>query len=146
MKSIWQHIKLFFSKVFSGAIAYVNKYVKPSIEVVQLLKQFTESPALPLLNALIPGQLDDVIAAKLKEALPKVLVGLELANGCAKKQSNDEIIQCVISYLQQVSPDARKQYWLSVASRLSMYLSDGKLTWAEAIMLVQYTYQERYNK
>lgn len=146
MKNIWRHIKLFFSKVFSGAIAHVNKYVKPSIEAVQLLKSFTESPVLPLLNALIPSQLDDVITAKLKEALPKILAGLELADKCAKQPSNDEIIQCVIAQLKTFSPDVRKQYWLSVASRLSMYLSDGKLTWAEAIMLVQYTYQERYNK
>lgn len=138
MKKIFQFLK----KLFARTKYFVQQYVKPSVAVVEMLKNAVESPAVPILTAIIPGQLDDFIAARLKIILPEVLKVLGYAEECSNATSNDAVVQCAIAKIRLFS-DARKDAaWHNIASLLSHYLSDGRLSWMEAIHLAEMTYNE----
>lgn len=145
-KKIWKGISVFFNRVFARARHIAEKVIPVGIEVVEKMKLLMDSPIPPLLTALIPGQVDDAIAEKIKAVLPQILLQLKIADECSKKATNDEIIQCAIAHLKQYHPGARKAYYLTIASMLSEALADGKLTWSEIVLLTQYTYDNRLNK
>lgn len=145
-RRIWTGITLFIATVFTKAKGIAEKYIPVGIDVVEKIKLVMDSPVMPLLNALIPGTVDDVIAARVKQLLPDILLKLKIAGECSKKSTNDEIIQCAIKHLKEYHPDARKAYYLNIASMLSAALADGKLSWAEIVLLTQYTYEEKYAK
>lgn len=147
----------FFAVVFSKVGAwfrlamlkgrqFLKKEVPVAINVVELLKQFVESPATPLLTKLIPGQVDDVIAGQLQIWLPKILTELNLVQDIANLQSNDEIVQAVVNRLRLIPKVDRKGVYLNIASKLSTFLIDGKLTWEEIVVLVQTAYAVQNNK
>lgn len=130
----------FIKRLFTSAAKLVNKFVRPSIDVVEQIKNFVNSPATPFITALIPGTIDDKIVTALRANLPKVLQVLKIADGCSSLADPDEIIQCAIKALKQYDSDGQKAAYHSIASLLSVYLSDGKLTWKEAVHLAQAVY------
>lgn len=125
---------------------FLKKEVPTAIKVVEMIKQFVESPATPLLVRLIPGEVDDVVAAQLKLWLPKILIQLNLVNDIASLQTNDEIVQAVINRLREIPKVDRKAKYLEIASKLSTFLIDGKLTWEEIVVLVQTAYAVQNSK
>jgi hypothetical protein len=145
-KRIFSGIGKYFRDAFGKARKVAQDVIPVGIEVVEKIKMVMDSPLAPLLTALIPGQVDDLVAAKIKEYLPAILIQLKIADECSKKKSNDEVIQCALAHLREYHPNARKAYFLNIASMLSAALADGKLKWAEIVMITQYTYENRYNK
>jgi hypothetical protein len=143
----------FFKRIFSGIGKLFDKthkiadqVIPVAIEVVEKIKYVMDSPLLPVLTMLIPGQVDDVIAAKIKQYLPDVLLKLKISNECAQKKTADEIIQCAIAALRQYDPQAQKANFLNIASMLSAALADGKLTWAEIVAITHDMYETKYNQ
>jgi hypothetical protein len=118
--------------------------VHPAVLVVEQIKNFVNSPVIPILETVIPGTLDDKIFAAIQAALPKVLTALQIADECAGPNTPaDQVLQCVVKKLAALNPDARAAQYHSIASLLTVYLSDGKISWSEAIHLVEMVYQDR---
>lgn len=138
MKKIFAFLK----KLFSRSQALIKKYVRPSVEVVNLLKTFFDSPAVPILTALIPGHIDDVLAAQIKTTLPVVLKVLGFADECTNRLNGETVLQCAVAKLRLMSEDAQKAAAHNIAALLAEYLSDGRLTWTECIHLAEMTYTE----
>lgn len=139
-------ISQFLKKLFARTKYLIQKYVKPSIEVVELLKAAIESPAVPILTAIIPGKIDDAIAGELRWLLPEVLKVLGYADECINSKNGDTVLQCAIAKIRLLSDPARKAAWHSIAAYLSQALADGKLTWSEAVHLAEMTYNEAKGK
>jgi len=137
LANIFSSIGRYFNKLFTKAKVFLNKEIPVAIAVVDALKTFMDSPLMPFITQLIPGEVDDKIAARIRTALPKILVDLKIARDCTQLSSNDAIIQCAINHLRSLQPTARYGYWLMIASHLSYDLTDGKLSWAEIVTLVQ---------
>jgi len=128
-------------RLFGGIKTIAEKYIRPSIQVVEALKKAVDSPLLPIITQLIPGNIDDVILYRLKKALPTVLLRLRIADECAKQSDPMEVVLCAIKNLKGYEPDAKAATYHSIAALLSVYLSDGKLSWSEAVHLTEYIYQ-----
>jgi hypothetical protein len=141
-RNLWQGVKRFFG-LSKGA---AQKYIPVGIQVVEQIKLIIDSPVMPLLNMLIPGQLDDALAAKVKQLLPQILATLKVANDCANKPTADEVVQCAISYLRTLRPNEQEEHWLKIAAKLSAALSDGVLQWTEILDITQDIYLEKYKK
>lgn len=141
--SLFSTIGNYFRKMFAKAKEFLKKEIPTAIAVVDQIKIFVDSPFLPLITSLIPGTVDDVIAAKIKEALPKVVAQLKISNECSNKGTNDEIVQCFITHLKTLAPNARAGYYLTIASMLSADLTDNKLSWNEIVHAVQWAYDHR---
>lgn len=137
MKKIFAWIK----KLFASVKTIAAKYITPSIQIVEALKKAVDSPLAPIITNLIPGNIDDVVLYRLKKALPTVLLRLRIADECLKQTDPMEVVLCAIKHLKDYEPDARAATYHSIATLLSVYLSDGKLTWSEAVHLTEYIYK-----
>ncbi len=145
-QNIFRRVGGWFKKLFTKTKAAAEKYIPIGIEVVEQLKLVMDSPLTPLLTMLIPGTLDDAIAAKVKRLLPEVLATLKISNECAKKATPDEVVQCVIAHLRTLRPDDRHDNLLKIAAKVSAACSDGKLTWTEILDMTQDVYENEYKK
>jgi hypothetical protein len=135
-------ILLFLKKLFARSKYFIHVAVKPSVATVNLLKAFVDSPLAPVITALIPGEIDNMIADKLRRHLPEALKVLGFADECINAGSNDLIVQCAIAKLRLYNPTQQAAAWHNIASVLSQYLSDDKLTWSEAVHLAEMVYNE----
>lgn len=139
MKKIFAFIR----RLFMGLRRVAQSVVKPSIEVVELLKKAVESPAAPIITAIIPGTWDNRLAAKLRQHLPRVLQILRVSDECLKLEAADEIIQCAVKKLREYEPQGQAATYHNIAALLSYYMADGKLTWREAVHLSEEVYQQK---
>ena len=139
MKKIFK----FLARLFRNLKALAQKYVTPSVQVVEAIKQAVDSPVMPVITAIIPGNLDNTIVEKLKKELPRVLQILRISDECLKLTTAQDILLCAITKLREYNPEARAAQYHSIAALLSVTLSDGKITWREAIHLAEEIYQQR---
>lgn len=121
--------------------ALSEKYIVPSVAVVEAIKKALDSPAAAVITALIPGHLDDQIAARIRTVLPGVLQALRISDQCLQLEDPALVIACAIENLKKYQGDARAAQLHSIAVLLSVTLSDGKITWREAIHLAEEIYQ-----
>ncbi len=139
MKKIFSFLKNLLRNLRGLAI----KFVTPSVEIVEGIKKAVESPVTDLLTAVIPGTWDNFLVARARQTLPRVLQILRISDECLKLVAADEIIKCAIDKLKLYDPDGQKASYHSIAAMLSMYLSDHKLSWREALHLAEEVYQQR---
>jgi hypothetical protein len=128
-------------RMFRSLKALGQKFVTPSITIVEGLKKFVEGPLAPILTIIIPGTLDDRIVQKAKEYLPKILKSLRIADECLSLEKPEDIVACAVKNLKKYEPDALDATYHSVAAMLAVYLSDKKLSWSEAVSLTEYIYK-----
>ena len=136
----------FLKRLFRNLRALAQKYVTPSVAVVEALKKAVESPVTTVIVNIIPGHLDNEIIIKLKKVLPEVLRVLKISDECLKLESLDEIVNCVVTKLKTYTEDGRAVQYHNIASLLSVYLSDKKISWKEAVHLAEYTFQNKFKK
>lgn len=136
-------ILAFIRRLFSGLRRIAQRVVKPSVEVVELLKKAVESPAAPIITAIIPGTWDDKLARQLRLHLPRVLQILRVSDECLKLETADEIVACAVRKLREYQPDGQAATYHNIAALLSYYMADGKLTWREAVHLSEEIYQQK---
>ncbi len=132
----------FIKKLFRNLKALVVKFVTPSVVIVENIKRAVDSPLTPIITAIIPGTWDDKIVAAAKVHLPRILQILKISDECLKLTKFEDIVLCAINKLKEYTPEARAANYHSIAALLSVALSDGKITWREAIHLAEETYQE----
>lgn len=136
-------IKLFFLGLFNKFQKLILQYVHPAILVVEQLKNFVNSPVIPLLETIIPGNLDNIIIEDLKIILPKVLKYLGLFDGCVTATTTpDQFLQCVIPKIAAMTPQAQASVYHSIASALTVELTGKKISWSDAVMIVEKEYQD----
>lgn len=144
-------VKLFVLSIIDKAHKVLQKSVPVGIEVVELLKEVVDNPAIPFLTKLTATTADDAAVALAKTLLPKILVQLKIADKCVKLTDRNAVLQCAIEQLRQLDPLEREKAWFDISSMLSYYLSKDseggeKLTWSEIAMVVKTYYDEIYKK
>lgn len=140
MKKIYNFLK----NLFNRSAAIIKDYVHPSVQIVQALKSFIDSPITDLITAAIPGTVDDVIKQELRFLLPNVLKVLGLADECIHEKDPNAIIYCALAKIKQMSEAGKNMAYHNIAAYLSLALSDGKLQWSEAIHLAEMVYNENF--
>lgn len=143
---MFKKIGAFLKRLFTSSKKAIEKYIEPSILVVEAIKGFMNTGLVQIATDIIPGQIDNVIAAKINERLPDILMILRLTNECKNLTDRDDIIKCAIEALKKIDKKGRNAFYISIASMLAESLSDGKLSWNEALHLAQFVYQEKYKK
>ncbi len=132
--------------IFNRTRVYVLKYVQPSVALVENLKTAMDSSLVDLLTAVIPGNLDDVIVAKMRQYLPIILQDLKIAEKCASLTDPNEILKCALEALKTYDTKSQYVYLAGIAQKLTDALADGKLSWSEIVSMVEYTYQQNFKK
>jgi len=136
----------FLKKLFNKAKFYIQQFVTPAVATVESLKRFIDNPVIDIATAIIPGNLDNAIVEKIRLHLPKVLLVLRISDECLRLTNPDEIILCALNKLKAYGPDEKAVAFHSMAALLAHYMSDGKLSWSEAVHLAEMVYQDDFKK
>lgn len=148
MKKLLKKIFNFVKRLYNKLIDESKIYIPISIKIVEILKEVMDSPVddilLAVISKLVPNvpvaQLN-IIKAKVEEQLPKLLVELNLINAAVNAPTVNEQLQMILNALK-VSPDnVKAEKYHTLASKLLVILSDGKITWSEAVVFTEWYYQ-----
>lgn len=141
-------IRAFLKKVYEKLVDESKQYIPIAINVVEAVKKVMDSQVddvvLSVLKILIPNIPDaqvDKVKGKIEEALPKLLLELNLVNSIANTDDINKQLQMVLDHLKLSSDDVKAEKYHTLASKLLMILSDGKVTWGEAVIFTEWYYQ-----
>jgi hypothetical protein len=97
--------------------------------------------------ALTPNKKDDVLLARAKVLVPKILVQIGMAMAIVQKaeaESDPEVAYSVVlSYISTKLPeDGKAIFYRELSGRIAQALSDGNISTAESIGLVQLIFKK----
>lgn len=137
----------FFGNLFRTTGEFLRKNSEVAVKATQVLKSIVESPVVDVIVTLTPTGLDNAIAAKLRKVMPEVVTKMALAHNIIEKSTVPSVaIARIVDYLKILKPEARTAFWLQFSAELNHALADGKITFAEAVILAQMAYKELYEK
>jgi hypothetical protein len=136
LANIWKGIK----KAFEGLVPELQNAVRIGVALVDKAKVFIDSPAADLITAIIPGNVDDKIRAKIQEELPKILIKLKLVENCLGESDPNKIVECALKTLQDMTKEDRKPFLHSLSILIAQVAADGKLTWSDALFILEWYY------
>jgi hypothetical protein len=145
MKKLLQKISLLWKKITGKSKKFIQDHVEPAIKVVNLVKDAVENPAMSILVALTPFGWDDEAVKLAKKILPKVLLELNILKD-ASGGSNVDMLKAIIAEIRTFTPDSKAEFYEDLAVKLSVMLSDGKLSVSEAAELVKFVYDEKFKQ
>lgn len=137
LRHLWQSIKNLFDKVENE----VKKDVVIAISVVQQIKTVVDSPVADVVTALIPGDVDDLIKEQLRQWLPKIILQLALVQSISNIEDENAQLQAILDKIKLSSDETKSAFYHSLASLILQKLSDGKLSWTDAVAISEYYYQ-----
>ena len=150
MKKIAQilaSIGAFFKNAFDKEFDFVKKNSHIAVEVTNALKGIVQSPVADMITALIPGEADDIMKAKLRIVLPKVAAHVGIAHGILQASGkHHEMLAGIVDYVKTLNPNAQTLFWIEFSGHVNLALADGKVSFAEAITLAQYVFAEQKQK
>lgn len=143
MKNLFQQIVVWVKGVLGTLLDHFKSSAIIAVDITTKLRLIVESEVLDVAVDLIPGDLDNKILDKVRLVLPLVIKRVSLAAGIvSESDTNSEAIQKFIDHLRSLNPEGRKAFWVTFAAEMNMALADGKLNFAEAVILTQLTYTE----
>jgi hypothetical protein len=140
LTKIWAGIE----SLFDGFPAEMKTAIHIGVVVTQNIKNFVDSPAADILTAVIPGDIDDDIKNWLRAKLPEILAELKLADSCSGLTDPVQITECAVKVLQGLSGDIQNSFLHSLSILIAQTASNGVLTWADGVTIVQWYYQNVY--
>jgi hypothetical protein len=141
LKSFLHHLWESIASLFEKVEKEVKKDVVIAISVVQRIKVVIDSPVADVVTALIPGDADDRAKTLLREWLPKLLLQLGMIQSIANIENVNDQLNAIMEKLKLSSDDAKNAFYHSLASLILEKLSDGKLSWSDAVAISEYYYQ-----
>lgn len=138
----------FFSGIFVKAKPFLEKEIPLAIEVVNGFKKAVDlvetSPIKQVFDAAI-GPVGASLVAQAQAALPKVLTDLGIAKGVLDQSTTEDTLMAAIKAVAQIDPSARNMYYSGIATTVLTDITGGKLTWAEAEIVINKAYQDGIN-
>lgn len=123
-----------------------------AINVVEAMKKVNDGTVGDVIEFIvttaIPGNKDDIVVkalrGKLKLILPKIITQLTIVNSIAEVEDENEKLKAILSAVN-ISPDETKNALYHSFGALALEkLSDGKLSWSEAVQLTEWWYLNIY--
>ena len=148
MKKLWIKISNFIKRLYTKLVDETKIYIPIAIKVVEVLKQILDSPVddiiLTVVGTLVPNIPANKLGAikdKIQAELPKILIELNLVNSIAGIEGTNEQLQAVLNALKVLPDNVKAEKYHTLASKILMILSDGKIGWGEAVIFTEWYYQ-----
>jgi aspartokinase-like uncharacterized kinase len=143
LKTLITHIWEAISSVFHHAEAEVKGVLLPTVTfAVSALKTIADIDQADMIGHLA-GRAGPLIEDKIREALPKILTELRLVSAVVNAGTPEQIIAAAMAELHLSSDRAKDAFYHSIAAMLLVDLADGKLSWSEAVELVEFYYMNK---
>lgn len=151
IKGIWSKIKTFVTNLWSDVNKMADKLCPIAINVVDAIKTVNSSASGDvielIISKLIPGSADDAIISLVRkwltENLPKIATDLKIVNSISKIKDKNEQLKAICNAINVSNDETKNVIYHTLASKILEALSDGKITWGEAVMLSQYYYDNK---
>lgn len=145
MKKVIKKILVFIKRLFSGINPVLQKAVSIGVEVTEAIKNFdTTNPYVgDIITTLIPGTVDDLIKMKLREMLPKIVVQLKLVKETQGLKDPDQIMLAAVKIIKQLDGDYKSAFLHNLSIIVAKVAADGKLSWSDAVYLLEWYYQNK---
>ena len=144
LKKIWSAIR----SLYESIVGSTRKYVPIAINIVEAIKSVMDTPVddvvAEILKRAIPGTADDILIDKVKSVvekwLPKILLELRLVESISGIEDENEQLQAVLAQLKLSSEETQNILYHGLASLILEKLSDGELSWSDAVAISEYYY------
>lgn len=140
LQKIGNAIASFFTKLEPAT----KTLVKVAKEVVNNMKLIDESHIGDVLTALIPGNVDDKILAKLREAIPKAVDAIAIAEEFTNITDPNEKLRYVLSKVNSATTNGKKLFYTGLATLLLELIADGDFSWVDAGRVSGYYYANEH--
>jgi hypothetical protein len=144
LKSFLHKIGEFFHNLFEGLKPKLQNAVHWGVVITENLKNAIDSQVADIITAIIPGELDDKIKDKLREALPKIVVELRLVDTTMGLTDPQEIMAAAVKVIQQLDGDYKSAFLHDFSILAAQVAADGKLDWDDAVYLLQWYYDHKF--
>ena len=134
-----------FKQWFDVAESFVKDNIHTAVVVTENVKKFLDNPVGDFLVEVIDEKIPGHLAEKVKEVLPKLLLSLNIIDHC-KDLSQEVTLKCVSEQLAVSSDTIKDVFYHSLAVTLSESLSDGKISFGDAVALVEWYYRNKVKK
>lgn len=136
---LWEAI----GNIFDHAAKEIKEVALPAaIFVVNQLKEVVDSDSINIFGRIAGGVGVDV-EIRLRKLLPELLVELKLVQAAKTSDDVNAILREAISEIKNTSTRAQAAFYHSLAALLVHDLSDGKLTWSEAVELAEFYFKNK---
>ena len=133
--NVWKKLITFVKKTYKKVDELANKFCPIAINVVEAMKKVNEGTVGDVIEFIvttaIPGNKDDIVVkalrGKLKLILPKIITQLTIVNSIA-----------------EIEDETKNALYHSFGALALEKLSDGKLSWSEAVQLTEWWYLNIY--
>jgi hypothetical protein len=147
MKKLINQIKLTLSRVFGSFLNFLVERGNVAVKVTDIVKSFIENPAVDLVVSLTPTKKDDLILMKAKKLIPKVSLQIGMAMAIISEaeaaENEAEAFSKVLAYVSSNLPeDGKAIFYRELSGRVAEALSDGTVSTAEAISIVQLIFKK----
>lgn len=138
MKNLLKKIVAGIKALFAGFRSNYKDAMLLAIEVVDLVNNAVNSPAVDVITAITPTLIDDKGAQWLRYYLPNFLKQFKLFASVADLTDPQEIILKVSEILQSLDQVDKNGERLKLAVALAIDITaDGKLDWKDAVKIIQ---------
>lgn len=148
MKKLLDKVFSFIKKIYAKLVDETKEHIPVAINVVEAVKKVMDSQVDDIiLNVLkvtlpnLPISQVEIVKKKIEDHLPKLLLELNLINTVANEEDINKQLQMVLDALKLSSDDVKAEKYHTLASKILVILSDGKVTWGEAVMFTEWYYQ-----
>lgn len=145
-------LKKFIHSILAWAINLFHNLEKEEkrllpimVAIVNRIKAFEDTGVGDIITKLIPGDLDDKLYALAKKATDRAFVALTVLTGADQISDPVERYKFIIGKLKLSNDDGKNVVLHGFASIIIESLSDGKITWNEALHIADVYFKEVAN-
>lgn len=145
MKKFWLKIKELWISITKKSIDILKENAHIAVKVVNTIKSIVDGPYMDVIVALTTTNIDNAYLEKLRKILPEVATKLAITQEVLNSPTH-EIINKLIEFLKSQNKDVRATFYIALAGKINEALSDGELSFSEAVSLAQIVYNEINSK
>ena len=140
LAKIWAEVK----SLFDGLDSELKAAIHVAIVITENVKNFVDSSTADVLTSIIPGDLDDKIKDLLRKQLPDILTKLKLVDSTLGLTDPNEITAAAIKVIQALDGDIKSAFLHDLSVLIAQVAADGKLTWGDAVHILQWYYEHQF--
>jgi hypothetical protein len=152
MKRLWKKVLDFIKDLYLKIKDETKEHIPTAIKAVEALKMIMDSPVDDIILGVIAATLPNksvgvkmfLVKEKIHQELPKILLGLNMIDSIANITDTNEQLQAILNAIKLSPDEVKAEKYHIIASKLLVILSDGKISWGEAVIFSEFYYQTYY--
>ena len=141
-KTIFGKVFGWIGDLFKKLPSATQAAVSIAYTAVNALKSITDFDKADLIGSVF-GQFGTTVEDKIRTSLPNILIQLQLVKDAADTDDPDAILATALQTIQKLEPQFQAAFWHDLAVYISQLVSDGELSWGDAIQIMQWYYEHK---